>query len=208
MEKDSFESKLQQMVLKTDQQPAPRNYTGQERVWAKVRRKKNNGKWWISAAAVLITCFGLWMLMGQKQPPQTKPELVADQKVNPVQSPVAIPAITNGNEKTVVRKSTLTVKKQEISVDTVVQSSAALSPRIDAIKSAVVPPQEIQVATVAVSHTAAPDPEVTVQFKRGKTIEPEESTIKVSIRKFKFKASSSYYAEGEEEKKSALKIKF
>lgn len=213
MEKDSFETALQKIVLQSDENS--KQLAGKDNVWAGINKNTSIKKWYYyAAAAVLILSISIGLFSIQKDK-ITSP--IAKKVVQPQQelqkskivkeTPFIMPQKTdqfsqnNRIEKLLVN-DTATGKLNIDPVD--------LTPPLD---------KEMMVATVKklvenstiVKEMVAPQPEFTVQFKRGKTVETAiEKQIKIAIafKKLSFGRDTSNLILANANPNNPLKIKF
>lgn len=205
MEKDSFDEKLQQMVLQSDLLHS--HSSSKERVWAQINKpRKQKKRWYYAAAACLLLAIAFGILSLPKE----------ETKLNPMVKRLKKPSAKAAVERPmlaiqpVLKKPVFKKISTKIGVDTAIAPSVSDKPNvIENLKSPEIAlntnPPIVQTKPVATTE----EPEFTVQFKRGTiaatTAIPATRTV---FKKFGFKKDSLYYANNENTHKIPFKIKF
>lgn len=213
MEKDSFETALQKIVLQSDEN-SPK-LVGKESVWFGINKGKPIKKWYYYAvAAVLILPISIGLFSIQKDKiisPIAKKVVQPQQELQKSKIVKDVPIIMS--QKTDQFSQNNTLEKlivNDTSAAKLNTYSIALTPPLD---------KEMMVATVQklvenstiVNEIVAPQPEFTVQFKRGKTVEiATEKQIKIAIafNKLSFGRDTSNLIIANANPNNPLKIKF
>lgn len=209
MEKDSFETALQKIVLQSDEN-SPK-LVPKESVWVGINKSKPIKKWYYyAAAAVLILSISIGLFSIQRVKiisPIAKKAVQPQQELQKSKIVKEAPSIitqktdqfsqNNTIEKLIVN-DTATGKLNTESID--------LTPPLD---------KEMMVATVQklvenstiVNEIVVPQPEFTVQFKRGKPVE-KQIKIALAFNKLSFGRDTSTLVLANANPNNPLKIKF
>ncbi len=211
MEKDSFENQLRNKVLLAEL--SINQNSNKEGVWNAIQKKrKPQRKLYYSAAAIAIMFFSFALYFNQKQ------EIITIKKEFTAQNPASVSSLEeNVNEiKTAIlptRKGLNPITKTQLKMDT----NVAVTPE----KIVVMPEQEVAMATKnttivpveqnqAIINNQAIEQSFTVQFKRGTFIAQNnnESLIIATLKKFKLKRDTTYFANAEEKQPTKIKLSF
>ena len=213
MEKDSFDTALQKIVLQSDEN-SPK-LVGKESVWVGINKSKPIKKWhYYAAAAVLILSISIGLFTIQRDKiisPIAKKAVQPQQELQKSKIVKEAPSIIS--QKTDQFSQNNTIEKL------IVNDTSAGKLNIDSVD--LTPPldKEMMVATVQkpvenstiVNEIVKPQPEFTVQFKRGKTVETAiEKQIKIAIafNKLSFGRDTSNLIIANANPNNPLKIKF
>lgn len=220
MEINNFEEQLCKVIAQTDQKS--NNSSNKERVWANINTRTYTKKSWYYAAAVIFILGFSTVLVFNKTPenvgvkkekidPQivknnvTKPKQIQNRDTE-IETP-SLPSLKskqiyqNRNFKIVPLNDTLIAKNPEQRLDL----------KLPLQNEVVLAEQKIAGTKTIINETAAPQPEFTVQFKRGKQIETTvENQIKIAttFKKLSFGRDTITFANANAQKNILFKIKF
>lgn len=212
MEKNSFESKLQELVREADQIMNTGD-EAKERVWNKVKPKGRRPTWyWVAAvAAVLLGIIGTFyqpkkevsvaarVLKGK--PTDTKKQI---SEAGPITKEKRIPSTQDLSKriKPTQKASTLTNLPAPVLTGIQTKPITADEPPIAVI---ITLPEKILSTPVHQEATA----EFTVQFKRGKPANSASNgSLTTMLKTFKLRKDTSYLANSEEKQPTKIKLSF
>lgn len=209
MEKDSFDTALQKIVLQSDEN-SPK-LVGKESVWVGINKSKPIKKWhYYAAAAVLILSISIGLFSIQK-----------DKIISPIAKKTVQPQQELQKSKIVKEAPIIISQKadqfsQNNTIEKLIVNDTATG-KLNIESVALTPPldKEMMVATVQklvenstiVNEIVAPQPEFTVQFKRGKPVE-KQIKIAIAFNKLSFGRDTSNLIIANANPNNPLKIKF
>jgi len=214
MEKDSFERQLEKIVFQADQNTSNVTTSDRERVWNNVKLKNKPQKWWwISSAAAVIVCVVLAFY--QIKEPSKTIAVLKDKPLDKRKIPVKI----NLHEKAqAISIKTPQAKREKVKQP---QPTANITDEpafrlidnkpintVDATQMANI---KTMVETRVENHLQkVAEPEFTVQFKRGTTSfkNVDEGQVYTTLKKFKLKRDTTYFATVEEKQPKRMKLSF
>jgi hypothetical protein len=220
MEKDSFESQLNQLINNADQHQHAKS-DGREKVWATINntKRKNKVAYYV-AAAVFFVCLASILLFTKKEKASeviTKNELRT--KIDTVH--------LQGSNVQLIRKSkTKTIAGSKIKISLQGTNNVAIDQSVQfeyptgkTSQTAIDYSKDTKLAMInalpkvelVIPENKTPQPEFTVQFKRGKPIETaEELQAKeaMALKKLKFRRDTSAFTSSNVKPTNSLKIKF
>jgi len=211
MEKDSFESQLRSTVLRAEL--TINQSSDKERVWNAIHKKKRDQrKFYYAVAAVAIMFFSFALYFNQEQ------------EIIPIKKEFTVKKTTSGDSleekgkqvKTAILPSikklhsiTKTQLKKETNVALNLEKIVAMPEQeaVIVIKNPIIVPV---VQNDAIVNNQAIEPPFTVVFKRGvSTVNSiNEGLIYTTLKKFKLKRDTTYFANAEEKQSTKFKLSF
>lgn len=211
MEKDNFESSLQKIILQADENHI--QTISRENVWRKVKTNRSSNKWWLYAAAVvLILSFtvAIFSIKNDKvEAPLAKNsksanenllKIVPQDTILPKSKPLQVAQKTMAKRLTIVDTLPTLVQEQqtELPLPLIKETIVAIAPK----------PVENSLTS---NDKIIPQPEFTVQFKRGKPIETivdKQIKTAAALKKLSFGRDTSTFVSTAAKSDYSFKIKF
>jgi hypothetical protein len=213
MEKDSFETALQKIVLQSDENS--QQLIGKESVWTGIKKTKPIKKWYYSAAAavlILSISIGIFSIQRDKiispiakKAVQPQQELQKSKIVKEAPSIISQKANQFSQNNTIEKLIVNDTATGKLNIE-----SVALTPPLDKEMMVATVQKPVENSTI-VNEIVTPQPEFTVQFKRGKPIETAvEKQIKIAIafNKLSFGRDTSTLVLANAKPNNPFKIKF
>jgi hypothetical protein len=218
MEKDSFEELLRSKVLQAESTLNPT--ASKEKVWNIIQEKQQpKRRFYYAAAAILLVIGSIFYIKSneaiimvtkvKKGDSVTKPlpnspaiePLEINQPITQVEKADVEPRFAFKRAQTVPPIANVVVGKKDVPAPVlpILDDDVVVMPKNVSIEKAVSPTSPVTVV-----------PEFTVQLKRGVTIidHSDENIIITSLRKFKLKRDTTYFANAGEIQSTRLKLTF
>ena len=218
MEKDSFEELLRSKVLQAES--ALNANSDKEKVWNSIqKRQQPRRKFYYAAAAVLfiIGMVGTFYLKNDEAIMVVKKTKIEEPSIAPLAKASVV-------EPAKVKQEMKPLKKAEIEQLATVKPTESLTPKpstvVQKAGSITVSPMEDDVVALVTKNVNTENkitpistqiiPEFTVQLKRGVPIadHADENIIITSLKKFKLKRDTTYFANAVEKQPTNLRLTF